>query len=317
MEISILEETTLLHNIRQQKNPFHEKQYAFYSSWFGGILKDPTMMLLPIDDHMVHRGDGVFEAMKAVNRSVYLLEEHLQRLFRSAEKISIQSPFTAEEIKDIILQTLRVADRSDVTIRLFLSRGPGGFSTNPYDPSQAQLYIVITSLKIPAAEKYTAGVTLGKSAIPAKSSWMAQIKSCNYLPNVLMHKEALDRHLDYVVGVDDNGYITEAPTENVMIVDNHGVLAHPQWNTILKGTTLTRICELAENANLTVEARPIALTELATAREILITGTSLNVLPVTQFEGQAVGTGRPGPIAQQLNELMRQDIASGVRGTKY
>lgn len=317
MAIPVMNEKEAMEKILATYNPFYEEYYAFYSSWFGGIVKTPQLMLVPIDDHMVHRGDGVFEAMKAVSRGVYLLHEHLERLYTSAAKIAIKPPYSLQEMKAIILETLRVADKDHVLIRLYLSRGPGNFSVNPYDSIAPQLYIVITKLIPPTSEKYTKGLVIGKSYIPSKSSWMAQVKSCNYLPNVLMKKEAVDRKLDFVIGLDDDNNFTESATENVMIVDKSGVIVYPLLDNILKGTTMVRACELAEENGMKVVSRPISLDDIQSAREIMITGTSLNILPVVKFENVNIGDGKPGPIAKQLNEWMLADIKSAIRSVVY
>ncbi|MDQ2993796.1 MAG: aminotransferase class IV [Pseudomonadota bacterium] len=300
----------IIEKLPSRDNPFAQEYYAFYSSWFGGIVTDPNMMMLPIDDHMVHRGDGVFEVMKSVSGAIYLLDEHLHRLFKSAESIGLQSPYDTDKIKEIIFATLHVSKQDTALIRVFLSRGPGDFTVNPYDSVGAQLYVVITKLKPPAPEKYTKGVVIGKSLYPAKPPWMAKIKSCNYLLNVLMKKEAVDRHLDYVIGTDEAGNLTESATENLLILDQDGKIIHPEFDGILKGTTMLRACELAtENGMLTI-VRSISLTDLLAASEVLITGTSLDVLPVVKFEDAPIGSGQPGPIAQKLNALMQHDIAN-------
>jgi 4-amino-4-deoxychorismate lyase len=315
--IPIIDENNFIQTIKSQKCRSIEEYYAFYSSWFGGIVKNPGLMLLPIDDHMVHRGDGIFEAIKAINRSVYLIDEHLKRLFDSAKKISLNISFDVNYVKEIILETLRAANQDNVIIRVFISRGPGNFSVNPYDSIAAQLYVIITSLKPPLPEKYLKGVMIGKSEIPIKSSWMAEVKSCNYLPNVLMKKEAVDRGLDFVIGIDSEGMVTEAPTENIMIVDNNETIIHPPLNGILKGTTMTRACELAREYGMKTEIKPIFQQDLQSASEVMITGTSLNVLPVVKFENHTIGKGQPGSIARKLNELMIVDIQSGKRGLSF
>ncbi|MCX7090946.1 MAG: aminotransferase class IV [Legionellales bacterium] len=308
MTTHVINDKQVFETLMGQKNPFFTEYYAFYSSWFGGIIKNPHMMLLPMDDHLVHRGDGVFEAMKAVGRSVYLFDEHLQRLFISAEKIGLKSSVDLAELKTIVLDTLRAANQNEAVIRIFLSRGPGDFSVNPYDSVASQLYIVVSKLKAPALEKYTNGVVIGKSRIPNKVSWMAQIKSCNYLPNVLMKKEAVDRGLDFVIATDTEGHLTESATENIMIVDQSGMVVHPPLDCILKGTTMMRVCELAEKNGIATQVRTMSIEDLQSAREVMITGTSLNVLPVVKFEDHNIGHGKPGPVAKKLNELILDDI---------
>jgi 4-amino-4-deoxychorismate lyase len=313
----ILDEKNLFEKISSLQNPFHKEYYAFYSSWYGGIVKNPQLMLLPIDDHIVHRGDGVFETMKAVARAVYLMDEHLHRLFRSSKSIALQASLDYDQLKAIILETLIVADQEDAIIRIYLSRGPGNFSVNPYDAIGPQLYVVIAQLIPPTPEKYERGVTVGESTIPIKPTWMAQIKSCNYLPNVLMKKEAVDRGMDFVIGVDHQGHITESATENIMIVDQKGTIVHPTLDSILSGTTMVRACELAREHGLATEVRAISLAELHDANEVMIAGTSLNILPVVAFEGDPIASGQPGPVAKQLNEWMLHDIAKGEHSTRF
>lgn len=314
MTIPVLNDAQLIKNFNSVSNPFYNQYYAFYSSWHGGITKNPHFMLVPIDDHMVHRGDGVFEAVKVEARAVYLLDEHLDRLFSSAEKIALKPITSQADIKKIIIETLRVADQSDALLRIYLSRGPGNFSVNPYDSLGSQLYIVVTALKTPAHEKYTQGVAIGRSTIPCKDPWMAQIKSCNYLYNVLMKKEAVDRNLEYVIGVDSEGFILEGYTENIMIVDSQGQIAYPKLNSILRGITMMRACELARKSGIPTIERPILLNELESAHEIMMTGTSLDVLPVSRFENHPI---KMGAIAQQLRELMREDIKNGSGRTAF
>lgn len=317
MIIPIVTETNFIEKIKKQKNAYFEDYFAFYSSWLNGITVDPHLMLLPMDDHMVHRGDGIFEGIKAVNRSIYLLEEHLERLFDSAKKISLSLLFDRDHVRKIIIKTLQVANQNDAMIRVFLSRGPGNFSVNPYDSMEVQLYVMVAALTTPFPEKYKNGVVIGKSAIPLKSSWMTQVKSCNYLPNVLMKKEAVDRHLDFVVGSDSDGLIAEGSTENVLIVDHNETIIHPPLDNILKGITMMRVCELARQNGFKTEIRAISFEDLKVAREVLITGTTLNVLPVVKFENNLIGNGRPGMIAKKLNEFMMEDIDKGASGVSF
>ena len=311
-KIEVLEPKQVWERIQKKSNAFQSGYYAFYSSWYGGIVKEPQYLLCPMDDHMVHRGDAVFEAMKTVGRKVFLMDAHLDRLFVSAEKIAIKPSLSKAEIKDMILQTLMVADRSETLIRLFLSRGPGGFTTNPYDSIGSQLYIIITELKTLPGEKYLMGVKVNRSQIPAKETWMAQVKSCNYLPNVMMKKEAVDQKVDFTVAFDKDNFLAESSTENIVIVDQSGMILAPELRNILKGTTMSRALELAKAQGLPVAHRNISESDLINAREVMMIGTTLDVLPVTSYQGQKIGSGIVGEIAKQLNSLVEEDFKNGV-----
>jgi 4-amino-4-deoxychorismate lyase len=317
MKIPTLNETEILQKLNIRSDSFLNDYYAFYSSWYGGMTTNPHLMLLPIDDHMVHRGDGVFEGIKAVNRGVYLLDEHLQRLLRSAERINIPLSFSLEEMKQIIIETLRVANRNDVMIRVYLSRGPGSFSPNPYDSVGSQFYVVITHLKLFPQKKYEEGVKIGKSDIPTKNHWWAQVKSCNYLPNVMMKKESVDRELDFVISIDEKGYISESATENIMLIDQNNNLVHPELDFILKGITMTRIVELAEEQGIKTIVKSITVDDLTSAKEIIMTGTTLDLIRVSEFEGHKIGSDSSGKISELLSQLLVEDVHHGPYRTIF
>lgn len=294
----------------QERNLEARHNYkAMYSSWISGIVKDPNLMMIPIDDHQVHRGDAVFEAMKVIHGNVYLIHEHLERLERSSKSIGIKNPYSREQMLKIINETFKASGLENGIVRLFLSRGPGSFSPNPYDTMGVQLYVVITTLQPLSEQKIKEGVSLKVSKIPVKESWFAQIKSCNYLQNVLMKKEAVDNHVDFMVGVTSDGFITEGSTENIIILTKENELVMPLRHNILLGTTMVRALELAKNIPTLkkISERSFDLQELKNAKEIMMVGTTLDIISVTKFEGEPVGSGRPGEISLELKKLLHQD----------
>lgn len=295
---------------------------SMYSSWLGGITKNPHLMLVPVDDHMVHRGDAVFEAMKFDHRQIYLLKEHLERLWWSAEQIFLNIPYTVDEMICLIKDTCIASQLSQGLIRLYLSRGPGGFTTNPYESIATQLYIIVTENRGVAPEKYSRGVQIGRSQIPVKQPWLTKIKSCNYLPNVLMKKEAVDRKMDFTVGFDEKGFLTEGSTENIILIDLKNRLIRPELNSVLKGTTMIRVFTLAQSLKdqhviNDILARDISEMDLIQAREVMMVGTTLDVLPVVQYETRAIGAGVPGPVAQTLRKMILEDQANELSGVLF
>ncbi len=307
--IDILTESQLVKRI--SSSDLRRPYFAMYSSLWGGIVTDPKWMLLPIDDHMVHRGDGVFEAIKFVGGRPYLLEAHLERLLSSAERIGMKPFGDLSQLKVIVEATVAASQRSDGLLRIFMSRGPGSFSVSPYDTEGTQFFVIVTALTPPSAEKYIEGVSVGRSSIGVKDSWMAQVKSCNYLPNVMMKKEAVDRGFDFVVAFDQQGFVAESATENIIFVSKEGYLVKPKLDQILRGTTMTRVFELAQQLFQQgllkgVESRNADFEELTKAKEIMMLGTTLDVLPVVRLEGHRIGQG-VGPVAKELLRLLRQD----------
>ncbi|MFH1092046.1 MAG: aminotransferase class IV, partial [Pseudomonadota bacterium] len=202
----------------------------------------------------------------------------------------------------------------DVIIRLMVSRGPGGFTVNPYECPRSQLYVFIYKLKTPTPQAYEEGVTIVSVPVPVKPAFFANIKSCAYLHNALTKKTAIEAGADYGVNWDENGFLAEGATENVILVSPEGELLHPGFERVLRGVTLARVLALAEN--LTAEGLIKAVRtaridrDLASrAREVMLAGTSLDVLPVTAWDGRRVGQGRPGPVARRLLAAIRDDIA--------
>lgn len=297
--------------------PYHQDYLAMYSSMLGGVVTHPFLMTIPMDDHMAHRGDGIFEVFKCVNGNIYNLQAHLERLERSAQAVYLELPATLEQITDLVVGTIRIADVQDCLIRLFVSRGPGGFTQNPYECPASQLYIVVCRSSLPPEEHYTQGVAIESSSIPIKESYFANIKTCNYLPNVLMTKEALDAGVQYTISIDENGFLGEGSTENIGLVTPDLTLKFPRFRRILKGTTVTRVAELAESLVeegqlKQVVFKDIILNDAYSAAEILLFGTTFDVLPVVIFDGHQIGSGSPGPVCHLLRELLKWDINSNL-----
>lgn len=294
------------------RRPWHRNYLAMYSSQWAGIVTDPLLMSIPADDHLVHRGDGVFDAFKCINGRAYCLREHLERLAGSASALELALPREYDRIIDIIKETVRAGGEKDVLVRIFVSRGPGGFSTSPYECPQSQLYVIVLKLSTPPPERYQTGVRIISSGVKPKQTPLAAIKSCDYLQNVLVKKSALDAGMDFAVTWDADGFLADGSTENIMVISPEKVLVVPGSKNQLKGITMTRVSQLArqlvERGLLSdVRTAPVDRKMAESCPEAILTGTSMNVLPIVAWDNRPVGDGRPGPVAKALLELMRHD----------
>lgn len=299
---------------REHRPGYHADYYAMYSSWWNGITTDPNLMVVPVDDHMVHRGDGLFETFKCVDGAVYNLEAHLARLENGAKAIALQMPWSRVDIRRIIGEVLKAGGRRDALIRIFVSRGPGGHSANPYECPEPLLMVLAIRLPEPFMASHPDGARVGVSAVPNKEGMFAQVKSVNYLPNVLMKKQAVDAGVDFMLGFDKDGHMTELPTENFGIVTAERVLKVPRPDHILAGTTMGRVLALARDHLVPagvlagVEEADVPRAGLETAAEMLVFGTSPHVTAVTEFAGRPVGDGTPGPVWRELSRLFEADL---------
>ncbi|HOO20125.1 MAG TPA: aminotransferase class IV [Kiritimatiellia bacterium] len=299
---------------RAHQPDYHANYYAMYSSWWNGITTEPNLMVVPVDDHMVHRGDGLFETFKCVDGAVYNLEAHLARLENGAKAIALQMPWSREDIRRIIGEVLKAGGRRDALIRIFVSRGPGGHSANPYECPEPLLMVLAIRLPPPFMASHPEGARVGMSAVPNKEGMFAQVKSVNYLPNVLMKKQAVDAGVDFMLGFDKDGHMTELPTENFGIVTAGRVLKVPRPDHILAGTTMGRVLALARDHLVPsgvlagVAEADVPRAELEEAEEMLVFGTSPHVTAVTEFAGRPVGDGKPGPVWRELSRLFEADL---------
>ena len=299
---------------RANRPEYQANYYAMYSSWWDAITVDPNLMVVPVDDHMVHRGDGLFETFKCVDGAVYNLEAHLDRLEGGAKAIALDLPWSRADVRGLVGDVLRAGGRRDALVRIFASRGPGGHSANPYECPRPLLLVLAIRLPPAFMEAHPEGAKVGVSSVPNKDGFFARVKSVNYLPNVLMKKQAVDAGVDFMLGFDPNGHMTELPTENFGIVAADRVLRVPKPEHILLGTTMLRVLDLAREQLVPagilagVAAADVPRAEVEKASEMLVFGTTPNVTAVTEFAGRPVGDGQPGPVWRELSRAFEADL---------
>ncbi len=292
--------------LRELPRPGEENFLAFYDHRMGAIFTNPRLMLIPLDDHLVHRGDGVFEALRFEDGAIYQLDEHLRRLERSAGAIGLAFPVSPAEVDSLVRQVCLVSGADEGNVLVFLGRGPGGFTLDTRECPSPSLYIVAKRFARKPESFWAAGVSAVRTRIPAKQGWMSKIKSVNYLPNVLMKKDAVEQGADYPLCFDEDGFLAEGSTENAVLVDRDGVFVIPELKNALTGTTLARAMNLAREF-MPVLARPVPEDELYSCREIILLGTSIDAVSVVRYNGRIVGDGRPGPVSLRLRDLLVAD----------
>lgn len=280
---------------------------AFYEHRVGAICTDAKLMLLPLDDHIAHRGDGVFETVKYTEGLLYQLDPHLERMKRSAAGLYLKAPCSWEAIREIVISTAAAGKEREGQMRILLGRGPGGFSIDPAESKEASLYVVSYRFHHKPEEWFAAGLKGFRTTIPAKQAYMAKIKNTNYVPNMLMVREARERGMDVPFSFDGEGYLAESAIANLCIVDASGTLSVPEFTHSLPGTTLLRALELLEGT-LPISFRRIAEEEIYAAKEALLLGTGPDCVAVTSYEGKAIGDGKAGFIAKLARELIIKDI---------
>ncbi|KAG7972822.1 hypothetical protein I3843_07G202100 [Carya illinoinensis] len=284
-----------------------------YSSVFGGITTDPAAMVIPIDDHMVHRGHGVFDTAAIMDGYLYELDQHLDRILRSASMAKIELPYDRERIRRILIQTVSASKCRKGSLRYWLSAGPGDFQLSPSGCNQPALYAVVIQDQTPFDSK---GIKVITSSVPIKPPQFATMKSVNYLPNVLSRMEAEENDAYAAIWLDGEGIVAEGPNMNVAFVTKDKELLMPNFDNILSGCTAKRVLTLAnelvrEGKLQGVKVRNVTVDEGKKSNEMMLIGSGVLVRPVIQWDEHVIGDGKEGPVALNLLSLIIEDMKSG------
>ena len=310
----LLQADEVLDHLRALRSRQPVRYWAFYSSQLGGIVTDPALMVIPFDDHMVHRGHGVFDTAAIVDGKIYDLEAHLDRFVRSATTSRLTLPCAREEMRDVIARTAAASGKRDGSIRYWISAGPGSLGLPPAAGAEPGFFVMIHAGLAYPDTWYSKGLRVMTTTYPIKPPLYAVTKSTNYLPNILMQMEAQEAGLDNGVFVDEAGNVGESSNMNVAFVTRDGILKHPKFDHILSGCTSLRLLELARGleGNLLrgVEVCDVPVAEARGAREMLLIGSSIKVAPIVEWDGKPIGDGTPGPIARALFDVLAQDMRS-------
>ena len=291
--------------------------YSMYPSVLGGIVTDPALMVLPLDDHIVHRGHAVFDTATLSRGMLYQLDPHLDRLLRFAELARISLPFPKEQLRQIILDTAAASGKPDGSVHFWLSAGPGGFALGPAECIGSSFYVIVFKQEFYPQSYYTEGVKVLTSQIPIKPPLFARTKSTNYLPNVLVVLEARTRRRQRCVHRSAQRHDAESFDMNVAFVTKERVFRHPSFDSIFSGITIQRMLKLAERLVAQGDLKEIRLADVCVtqahqAAEMMLIGSSIKVAPVVQWDGQPIGDGKPGPITKKLLQLWEEDVRSAT-----
>ena len=291
--------------LRTPMNPASAKARVMYSSLTGAMVSDVRCMQIPVEDHLVHRGVGVFETLLFEGGRVYNLKAHMERLWASAATIQINVPLERARLEQVIDDCFEVAAEERALAKVLVGRGLGGFSVDPAECKKASLYVIVYKAPPPFMERYPDGAKVILSVLPPKSGGLARVKTCNYIPNALMKAEANAAGVHFALGVDEQGYLTESATENIAGLRKDGTLVVPPSTHHLPGTTLKRVVELAIAGGRKVIELPLKPEDLFDLAEVIIAGTTAYVTQVVEMNGTPLPVG---PVAGELNDLLLTDI---------
>ncbi|XP_073396960.1 D-amino-acid transaminase, chloroplastic isoform X2 [Physcomitrium patens] len=314
--IPVLGLTEIISRLQKEASAAKFKNFrSMYSSIVGAITTDVAAMVIPLDDHMVHRGHSVFDTSILVNGYLYELDAHLDRFLSSATKAKITPPFDRATIREILLQTVSAGKCQHGILRFWMSVGRGNFELSAKNCLESSLFACLVEENFIDDEPLD-GLKVITSTVPIKHKDFATIKSTNYLLNALVVMEAEEKGANVGIWLDEDGNIAEGQNMNVGFLTNEGELLLPPFDRILSGCTAKRVLELVpqlikENAIpglKSVKQTKISLSEAKIAAEMMIIISGEMIMPVVEWDGKPVGNGNPGRVSVALRKCMRQDM---------
>ncbi|AKJ65343.1 branched-chain-amino-acid transaminase [Kiritimatiella glycovorans] len=279
--------------------------------YMNGEMVPEQEARVSVFDHGLLYGDGVFEGIRAYNGRVFLLREHVDRLYDSARAIALEIPMTREAMREAVLETCRANGIRDGYIRLVVTRGCGTLGLNPYNCEDPQVIIIAAAIQLYPKELYETGlkiVTVGTARNHVEAI-NPRIKSLNYLNNVLAKIEAINAGVMECLMLNPQGYVAEASGDNVFAVRDGVLATPPTWCGALEGITRGKVMEMARETGYPVEERVMTRYDLYTADEVFLTGTAAELISVVEIDRRRIGTGEPGPVTGELLERFQRVIA--------
>jgi len=283
--------------------------------WLDGQLLDKNEAKVSVFDHGLLYGDGVFEGIRFYNGRIFRLEEHIRRLFESAKAIVMDIPWTQEEVCRFTCETVAANGLTDGYIRLVVTRGEGGLGLNPYLCPKPSMFIIASTIQLYPKEHYENGLSVITCATrrPAPGALMPQVKSLNYLNNVMAKVEAIQGGALEAVMLNEQGYVAECTGDNIFIIKNGTLLTPLISDGALDGITRAVIIELAAKLGIPFVERSITRYDIFICDECFLTGTAAEVIPVVSLDRRAIGDGKPGSITKKfLEEFHKLAMSTGT-----
>jgi branched-chain amino acid aminotransferase len=295
-----------------------------------GIFR-PDEIGLPLLDHGLLYGDGIFEGVRVSEGRLFQWREHVERLYATAERLQIEIPYTPAELSEHVIEVVEncgKAGRASTYLRLVVTRGMGDLTINPARCAGSTLYCIASSIDLYPESLYEQGVHLALARQIRRSGREVidpRLKSCNYLNNILALLETSGRNTQETLMLTQGGFLAEATADNIFaVVRKFGWEDDPSKVTIstpvadycLKGITRDLVIGYARTLGFKVEESGTMVPADLTGedREVFLTGTGAGIVPVVNVDGHIVGDGAPGPITRTFRQLLALDLALPEKG---
>ncbi len=285
--------------------------------YLNGKLVDRADAKVSVFDHGLLYGDGVFEGIRSYDGLIFKLQEHVDRLFESAQTLMLRIPLTKPQLTRAIIRVLRANRLTNAYIRLVVTRGEGDLGLDPRKCPRPTLFIIADRIVLYPKRLYDQGLSLitvpTQRNIPEALNPM--IKTLNYLNNILAKIEATTAGFEEALMLNASGYVTECTGENLFIVRRGALLTPPPYVGVLRGITRCTVMELGRHLGYAVAEAVLTRHDLFNAEECFLTGTAAEIVPVVRVDGRTIGRGQPGPVTADLRKAFRE--LTKTEGLRY
>jgi branched-chain amino acid aminotransferase len=263
---------------------------------------------ISVFDHGLLYGDGVFEGLRSYGGKVFRLQEHVKRLYESAQAIWLKIPMSQGEMCDAVNEAVRINKIGDGYIRLVVTRGAGTLGLDPNRCSNPQVVIIADTISLYPPELYEKGLEIVTVSVQRMSpaALSPRIKSLNYLNNILAKIEGLQAGCIEALMLNHKGEVAECTGDNVFLVRDGVLMTPPLEAGILAGITRDAVIEIARGAGTDVREMPLTKHDVYIADECFLTGTAAEVVPVVKVDSRTIGTGKPGPMTRDLEKRFKK-----------
>jgi branched-chain amino acid aminotransferase len=276
--------------------------------FINGTLFSKDDAKVSVFDHGLLYGDGVFEGIRVYGGKVFLLPEHIQRLYESALAIRLTIPMSPTDLSSAVEKTVAANELKDGYVRLVVTRGAGTLGLDVRRTANPQVIIIADTITMYPPETYEKGMALvtASSIRNHPNALSARIKSLNYLNNIMAKMEGTDAGFEEALMLSHQGDVAECTGDNIFIVKNRILRTPGPEACILEGITRHAVIRLARQAGLNVVEGPLSRHDIYIADECFLTGTAAEVIAVVSLDGRTIGSGKPGPITKDLLDRFRE-----------
>jgi len=269
--------------------------------WYRNEIGDARACRISILDHGLLYGDGVFEGIRITGGRVFRLHDHIARLERSARAIGLELPIRGVALAEAVLATARANGEAEAYVRLVATRGVGELGVDPASCVEPELFCIVASLRMFPEEVRAKGLRLLTSWLrrPAADMLDPQVKSLNYLNNVLAKRDARLKGYDDALLLNQMGRVTEATGANLFAVIDGVLVTPPTVDGALPGITRDSVLRMRAAAGTPVECRSLSRYDLLAADEVFLSGSGAGLVSVASIDDTALGNGAR-PVCEQL-----------------